>query len=77
MHAIEHPSVNRLETIPDIGQGPAHDHTHGVLEIGLLHLIFNVHYVRTYIGHHVSLLINFLPLIENDTPKRLGISIIF
>jgi hypothetical protein len=52
MHAIEHPSVNRLKTIPDIGQSPAYDHTHG----------------RTYIGHHVSLLINFLTLIENHTP---------
>ena len=39
LHGIENPSLNRFQAIAGIGQGPAHDHTHGVFEVGALHLL--------------------------------------
>jgi hypothetical protein len=34
--------VHRLESVAHIGQGPPHDDAHGVIEIGLLHLVFEI-----------------------------------
>jgi len=31
--------VDGLQTVPDIGQGPAHNDRHGVFDVGLLHFI--------------------------------------
>jgi len=40
-HGKEHASVNGLQPVADIGQGPSDDHAHGVIEIGFLHLFFD------------------------------------
>jgi hypothetical protein len=39
IHHVQHASVNRLEAITDVGQRPAHDHGHGVIEIRRAHLL--------------------------------------
>ncbi len=39
VHAEEHPAVHRLESVADVGQGAAHDHAHGVVEIRRPHLV--------------------------------------
>ena len=41
-HCVEDAAVDRLETVPNVGQGPAHDHAHGVIEVGLFHLVFEI-----------------------------------
>ena len=43
IHGKEHPSVNRLQTVPDVRQSPSHDHAHGVIQIAPLHFVFDVH----------------------------------
>ena len=40
-HAVEHPAVHRLQSIPDIGQRPRHDDRHRVIDVGRLHLILD------------------------------------
>ena len=39
IHRIEDAAVNRLQPVAHIGQRPAHDHAHRVIEIGTLHLL--------------------------------------
>ena len=39
VHRIENAPVHRLETVTRIRQGPADDHAHGVIEIGLAHFL--------------------------------------
>ena len=38
-HAVEHTTVHRLEPVTHVGERAAHDHAHGVIEIGRAHLI--------------------------------------
>ena len=38
IHGIENPAVHRLQSVPHIRQGPAHNDAHGVFNIGFLHL---------------------------------------
>ena len=38
IHGVEDPAVHRLQAVPHIRQGAAHDDAHGVLNIGVLHL---------------------------------------
>ena len=40
VHVIEDPSVDRLETIAKVGNGPADDDRHGIVQIGRPHFIF-------------------------------------
>ena len=42
-HRVEHAPVDRLQAVSNIRERPAHDHTHGVIEVGLLHLLLNVY----------------------------------
>ena len=42
VHRVENAPVHRLETIAGIGQGPAHDHTHRILQIGARHFIAQI-----------------------------------
>ena len=42
-HGEQHPPVHRLEAIPNVRQGPPHDDAHGVIEVRLLQLVFNVY----------------------------------
>ena len=39
VHAEEHAAVHRLEAVAHVGQGPAHDHAHGVVEVRRAHLV--------------------------------------
>ena len=39
VHGVEDAAVHRLQTVPHVGQGPAHDDGHGVFDIGVLHLL--------------------------------------
>ncbi|OQC41772.1 MAG: hypothetical protein BWX64_00674 [Acidobacteria bacterium ADurb.Bin051] len=41
-HPVEHPPVHRLEAVAHVGQRPAHDHAHRVIEVAALHLLFDV-----------------------------------
>src|SRR5579872_6686680 len=42
LHGVENAAVDRLESVADIGQGAADDDRHGIVEIRLAHLVFNV-----------------------------------
>ena len=37
VHGIQGPSLDRLQAVPDIRQGPGHDNAHGIVDVGLLH----------------------------------------
>ena len=39
IHGVEDPPVDRLQTVPDVGQGPAHNDAHGIFDIAGLHLL--------------------------------------
>ena len=41
-HRVQHAAVHRLQAVADIGQGASHDHAHRVIEVRLLHLVFEV-----------------------------------
>ena len=38
VHSVEDAAVDRLQTVPDVGKGPAHNDAHGVFNIGFFHL---------------------------------------
>ena len=38
VHGVENTPVDGLQTVPHVGQRPAHDNGHGVFDVGLLHL---------------------------------------
>ncbi len=42
LHGVENAAVNGLESVADIGQSAADDDRHGIVEIRLAHLVFNV-----------------------------------
>lgn len=42
VHRVEDAPVHRLEAVAGIGQGPAHDHAHRILQVGARHLIAQV-----------------------------------
>src|SRR4030081_893079 len=39
IHRVENAAMNRLETVACIGQRAGHDHAHGVIKVGALHLV--------------------------------------
>ena len=39
VHGVQDAAVYRLETVPHVGQGPAHDNGHGIFDVGVLHLL--------------------------------------
>src|SRR5208282_323292 len=41
-HGVEHTAMDGLETVASVRESAADDHRHGVVEIGALHLLFNV-----------------------------------
>ncbi len=51
-HRIEDPPVHRLEPVAHVGERPAHDHRHRVVEVGAAHLLLDRHrhdvVVRTF-----------------------------
>jgi hypothetical protein len=42
LHRVQDAAVHRLETVADVGQRSTHDDAHRVVEIGLLHLVFEI-----------------------------------
>jgi hypothetical protein len=42
VHGVQDATVNGLETIAYVGQCAPHDHAHGVIEVALPHLVFDV-----------------------------------
>ena len=42
IHGKKDPSVNWFQAIANIWQCPAHNYTHGVIDVGRLHLLLNV-----------------------------------
>ena len=50
MHAVEDPSVHRLQAVPRIRQGAGDDHAHGVVEVGASHLLLDRHGVQVFRG---------------------------
>ena len=51
LHGIENSSLHGFEPITCIGQGPTHDHAHGVLEIGALHLLMQGDWFNALLSH--------------------------
>ena len=41
LHGVKNPAVDRLQAVANIGQRPADDHAHGVIEVGRAHLVFD------------------------------------
>jgi len=41
VHPVEDPALNRLQPIADVGDRPAADDAHRVVDVGLLHLLFD------------------------------------
>ncbi len=42
VHGVQHATVRRLHAIAHVGQGATDDHRHGVVHVGLLHLVGDV-----------------------------------
>ncbi|MNT41236.1 hypothetical protein D3C72_1775910 [compost metagenome] len=40
VHRKQHAPVHRFQAVPHIRKRPAHDHAHGVIEIGAAHFLF-------------------------------------
>ena len=56
MHIIKDTSLNRLKTVPDIGEGTGHDYAHGIIDIRFLHYFgifrfYNVFFVVAVFTH--------------------------
>jgi hypothetical protein len=39
VHRVEHAAVHRLQAVAHVGEGPADDHAHRVVEVGRAHLL--------------------------------------
>ena len=52
-HRIQDPPVHRLQAVADIGQGASHDYAHGVIQVRLPHLVFEIYgqYFASDLGH--------------------------
>jgi hypothetical protein len=52
-HGIQHAPMHGLQPVPNVGQGAAHDHAHGVIQIGFPHLLFEIYgqYFACDLGH--------------------------
>ena len=42
LHAVKDAAVDRLQAVANVGQGAAHDHAHGVIEVRAAHLVFDI-----------------------------------
>ena len=59
-HGEEDPAVDGLQAVPDVGNGPADDDAHGIVHVGLLHLIFDIDRDRLFkqLFHQNQILLN-------------------
>ena len=42
--------MDRLEAVPHVGEGTAHNHAHRVLNVRILHLVFQINFHDLLIG---------------------------
>src|SRR5699024_4341464 len=42
-HGVKNPSLHRLQSVPYIGKGTGRDDAHGILDIGFLHCLLQIH----------------------------------
>ena len=42
LHSIEYTAVYRFQTIPDIRQSTSHDNAHRIVDVAVLHLVFQI-----------------------------------
>ena len=42
MHGVQDAAVDGFQAVPHIGQGALHNDTHGIVDIGFLHFLFDV-----------------------------------
>ena len=42
LHGVQNAPVNRLQSVADVGQRAPDDHRHRIVEIRLLHLLFDI-----------------------------------
>ena len=54
VHRIEHPAVNGLEPVADVGQRPPDDHAHRVIEVGGAHLLLELALLDPAVKHLVQ-----------------------
>ncbi len=53
LHGVEHAAVHGLEAVADVGQRAAHDDGHGVVQVGLPHLLFDRNRDLALVRHDV------------------------
>jgi hypothetical protein len=49
VHGVQHPAVHRLKPVADVRQRTGHDHAHGVVDVGPLHLVLDVDRLDTVV----------------------------
>ena len=54
VHGVQNPPVHGLEAVAHVGHGAADDHAHGVVEIRLLHLGFDIDWKKRHPGGRSS-----------------------
>ena len=52
MHRKQNPAVHRFQAITQIGNGPADNHAHRVIQIGRFHLINDAYLRAVVVGAH-------------------------
>jgi len=55
IHRIKHAAMHRFQAITDVRQRTSYDDTHGIVQVGLAHLVFEV-YLQHFFGEfgHMS-----------------------
>ena len=74
-HRVQHTAVNRLQTVANVGQRATHDHAHRVVEVRLLHLVFEVDVqdFAGYFGHVFAMYLKTRVFLRNRpglAPRR-------
>ena len=70
VHGVQDAAVNRLQAVPDIRKGTAHDDAHSVLNIGFFHLIHQIGCGDGLIREeNIFRFIVSVMLCQNDTSK--------
>ena len=76
VHGVEDAPVHRLQAVPHVGQGPLYNDRHGVVQEGLLHLLFQVngnYLANRFFRNGGVILIHEIPTaFPQALPGRLG-----
>ena len=73
VHGVQNAAVNRLQTVTDVGQGPAHDDGHGIFNVGPFHLINQIALGDVLIRKHDVLGFVTAVMCHKAPPGELGI----